>query len=156
MGTCSLFICWRAGTLSFKCTFWVWSGHVGSVFSVSAVRASAYRWTFLPCTQAGTFGLPFSVFTRNKQLVSFNFIETTGARNIVSFLMEYNFVFTFTVVATFASTVPCAQFPFFHTRATTLAVKAQRLFFSFRILAARTALFRHLLFRPFCKSKLWW
>ena len=39
-----------------------------------------------------------------------NFFQTTGVRNIISFLVECFFVFAFTIVATFASTVLCNDF----------------------------------------------
>ena len=53
------------------------------------------------------FPLPLQA-TNNLFLL--NFFQTTGVRNIISFLMECFFVFAFTIVATFASTVLCNDF----------------------------------------------
>jgi len=63
-------------------------------------------YSFLACKHGHLDFLSLPLQATNN-LFLFNFVKTTGVRNIISLLVEYFFVFAFTIVATFASTVLC-------------------------------------------------
>ena len=66
-------------------------------------------YSFLRCKHGHLDFLSLPLQATNN-LFLFNFVQTIVVRNIISFLVEYFFVFAFTIVATYASTVLCTLF----------------------------------------------
>ena len=66
-------------------------------------------YSFLACKHGHLDFLSLAIQATNN-LFLFNFVQTIVVRNIISFLVEYFFVFAFTIVATYASTVLCTLF----------------------------------------------